>query len=357
MVRRNGHRPAASSSAAPDSAGTRSNGARKSCELRTTLYRLRCFQVIVEEGSLKRATERLHTTQPALSYQVKQLEEEMGAQLFHRRPGGMFPTEAGQLLFQHAQQVSGAVSQAERAIKALSQDAVGEIRAGTINSVGLYFLPGLLAGLRSLYPEARPTVLFRGADDLVAALLADQVDLAILADPRIDRRLHYETLCTESVSLISGPSHPFFGCAVVEPAQLRETPFIALSPETPTGALIAGYMDRLGVAAQPVVTCENVETVKRLVAIGMGVAFLPDMVTEREVARGERSPCRIFRSEVSPPLTRQIMLVTWNEPHSSRAIGAFIKEVRRYAARWPSSEHSPERRQREGPATRRSRAG
>src|SRR6266545_3752163 len=118
----------------------------------TTLYRLHCFEVVVEEGGFKRATARLHITQPALSYQIKRLEVEVGAQLFYRRPGGVIPTEAGRLLFQHARQVSAAVRQAQRAIKELSEGATGEVRIGTVNSIGIYLMPQLLWAMRERCP-------------------------------------------------------------------------------------------------------------------------------------------------------------------------------------------------------------
>ncbi len=303
-----------------------------------TLYRLHCFEVVVEESGFKRATGRLHITQPALSYQIKQLEEELGAQLFYRRPGGVSPTEAGRLLFQHAQQVSAAVRQAQRAIKELSEGAVGEVRIGTVNSVGIYFLPRLLWTMRERYAGMRPTVVYRDANDILDALLANQLDLAILAGPRVDRRLHYEELFEERVSLVSGRAHPFFGRPAIRPKQLKGAQFVALSPQTPTGALISRYLDRLGVAVEPVVSTDNVETVKRMVEIGMGIAFLPDMVTERDVVSEANPSGRLGRSLVEPPLTRHIVLVTWDELPASRAVAAFIDEVRRHAATWPRSD-------------------
>ncbi len=301
----------------------------------TTLNRLHCFEVVVEEAGFKRATARLNITQPALSYQIKQLEEDLGAQLFYRRPGGVSPTEAGRLLFQHAQQISAAVRQAQRAIKELSEGAAGEVRIGTINSVGIYFLPRLLLAMRDRYPAMKPTVLYRDSDDIVDTLLANQIDLAILADPRVDRRLRYETLFEERVSLVTGRTHPLFGAETVRPKRLKGIQFVALSRQTPTGDLIAGYLDRLGIAVEPVLSTDNVETVKRMVEIGMGVAFLPDMVTECDVVSAIRPEARLGRSLVDPPLTRRIVLVSWNEFPASRAVAAFIDELRGQSRAWP----------------------
>ncbi len=302
-------------------------------ELPTTLYRLRCFQTVVEEGGIKRATVRLHITQPALSYQIKQMEEEMGSQLFYRGPGGMRPTEAGRLLYRHAQEIGAQVRQAERAVRELSEGAKGEVRIGTVNSVGIYFLPRLLFAFRKRYPAAHPTVFYRESDDIVSTLLADQLDLAVLADPRPEKRLRYETLFEERVAFVCGRTHPFFGRPTVKVDQLADTRFVALSAQTPTGALIAGHLERLGLAVDPVVESENVETVKRMVALGMGVAFLPAMVIERDET-GSACEGRLWSCALDPPLLRRIVLVTWNEPRTSRAVDAFIDQARGFGAAW-----------------------
>ncbi len=301
----------------------------------TTLNRLHCFEVVVEEAGFKRATSRLHITQPALSYQMKHLEEELGAQLFLRRPGGVSLTDAGRLLFSHVQRVSAAVREAERAIKELP--AVGEVRIGTVNSIGTYFLPHVLGTVRERHAATRPILYRARSDEFIEALLANQVDLAILADPRVDKRLRYETLFEERVSLVAGRSHPFFGQPAVSRDQLERAQFVGLSQQTPTGLLIRRHLDKLGVDAEPVVSTEDVETVKRMVEMGLGVAFLPDMVTEREVVTRANPDGRLWRSRVDPALTRRVMLVTWNEVPPSRAVAAFVEEVRRVSASWPGA--------------------
>src|SRR5512139_2872523 len=184
----------------------------------TSLNRLHCFEVVVEEAGFKRATSRLHITQPALSYQMKHLEGELGVQLFLRRPGGVSLTDAGRLLYAHVQRVSAAVRRAEEAVKELP--AVGEVRIGTVNSIGTYFLPQVLAAVHERHSATIPTLYRARSDDHIEALLANQVDLAILADPRIDKRLRYETLFEERVSLVASHAHPFSASPRVRPDQL-----------------------------------------------------------------------------------------------------------------------------------------
>jgi DNA-binding transcriptional LysR family regulator len=301
----------------------------------TTLNRLHCFEVVVEEEGFKSATARLHITQPALSYQMKHLEEELGVQLFHRRPGGVSLTDAGRLLFTHAQRVSAAVRAAVCAVQDLP--AVGEVRVGTVNSIGTYFLPKVLGAMRERHAEARPVLYRARSDDFIEALLANDVDLALLADPRVDQRLRYETLFVERVSLVAGRAHPLFGTKSLRPDQLRGAQLVSLSQQTPTGALIARHLARLGVEVEPVVTTEDTETARRMIEMGMGIGFLPDMVIARDVASKANPGGRLCRISVDPPLTRRVVLVSWSNIPSSRAVAAFVDEVRRQASAWPGA--------------------
>ncbi len=297
------------------------------------LHQLQCFIVVLEEGGFKRATARLGITQPALSYQIKQLEEELGVPLFHRRPGGITPTEAGRVLLEHAHQVIATVQEAHQAVRELSDGVTGEIRIGTVNSIGTYFLPQVLWEIRAKHPMVRPKLLYRNSDELLDSLLANKLDVAMVADPPPDRRLRHELVLEERISLVSSPGHPFYGRPSVEPAELKDVQFVSLSHQTPTGSLIRRYLDRLGISVAPVVSTDNVETVKRMVEAGMGVAFLPDMVTSEDVACDGQAG-RLSRSSVEPALTRHVVVVTWRDSHHSRALDAFIDEVRRQGRQW-----------------------
>ena len=297
------------------------------------LHQLRCFVAVVEEGGLKRATTRIHITQPALSYQIKQLEDELGVSLLHRQPRGICPTEAGRVLFQHAQEVLESVRRARRAVDMLSDGVVGEIRIGTISSIGAYFLPPVLTRIQGKYPLARCTIMYGRSPEVMEALLANQVDLAIVADPRPNRRFNTETIAEETVSLVCSRSHAFYGKSSIEPAALWGQKFVSLTQDTPTGHLVRDHLVRLGVSVETVVSTPNVDIVKKMVKTGLGIAFLPDMVT-REDMLCDGSLRGLARIEVRPPLTRSIALVTLKKLQCSQTIQAFMEEVRRHGANW-----------------------
>jgi DNA-binding transcriptional LysR family regulator len=298
------------------------------------LHQLQCFIAVAEEGGFNRASSRLRMTQPAISYQVKQLEKELGQPLFYRRPRGISTTEAGRVLFHHARELVEMVRRTRHAIDRLSGGVLGEVRIGTVNSVGMYILPDVLLQMRTLYPDARPTILYRNSYEVMEALLSNQIDMAVVADPVLDRRFNHEPLLLEKVSLVCGRTHPFFGRTEVDPEELKGVNFVALTPENPTGKLVRDYLARLGVTGDPVVSTDNVETVKKMVEVGLGVALLPNMVTSQEIACGMRLAGKLARIEVPPALTRDIVLCTWKQLELSPATSAFIALLRERCANW-----------------------
>lgn len=298
------------------------------------LHQLRCLLAVIEEGGFNRATTRLHITQPALSYQIKQLEGELGIRLFDRRPGGVTPTEAGRRLANHARVVLEAVRQARQSVEELADGVNGEVRIGTVNSVGIYFLPQLLWSLRGQFPQLRPNVLYRHSHEIIEALLANQVDLALVANPSSDRRLQTEVIIEEQVWLVCGRSHPFYGRKHIRPSELKGTQFVALSQQSPTGRLVRDHLARMGISVEPVVSTDNVETVKKMVEIGLGVAFLPEMVTAGEVNCEDGTGGRLARLQVGPPVTRRIVLAYWKNSEPSRAMATFIDQLREHAQSW-----------------------
>lgn len=303
-------------------------------------HQLRCFLAVVEEGGFNRATTRLHISQPALSYQIKQLEQELGATLFHRRPGGVSTSEAGRVLAQHAREVLAAVRLARSAVEELAEGVVGEVRIGTANSVGIYFLPRILWTMREKYPEARPTVLYRHSNEILDLLGSNHLDVALVANPRKDRRLQQEVVIEENVSLFCGRGHPLFGQKSLHPSELASLQFISLSSKSPTGQTIRDFLSGLEVDVEPVITTDNVETVKKMVEVGLGVAFLPDMVTAGEVLTPEEPGGKFCRISVGSTLSRRISMVTWKHSETSRATDAFIQELRSHALAFRSFSRS-----------------
>ena len=297
------------------------------------LHQLRCFATAVEEGGFKRATTRLGLTQPALSYQVKQLEAELGVTLFHRRPTGVSPTQMGRVLYEYAQEMLQSMRRAKRAVQELTGDIVGEVRIGTINSIGIYFLPDFLRKMKEQFPATQPTLLYRSSTEIIDAVLADRVDMALAANPLPDRRLNQELLIEEQISLVCGPGHPFYNRDRIKPSELDRADFINLSLDNPTGELVANYLARLGVYVKEVASTDNMETVKKMVEIGLGLSFLPEMAIRSHNCpwMDDSDESTLHRIDVGRKLTRRIVLVTWRNMEVSQAVRTYLDELRKAA--------------------------
>jgi len=273
-------------------------------------------------------------TQPSVSYHVKKLELELGVRLFHRGRGGAIPTNAGRLLARHALVLLDAVGDAKREIGDLAEGVSGEVRIGSVESAGVCFLARVLEGLRERHPGVRPNLFHHQPDKVMDVLLDRRVDVALVADPPKDRRLQAETILKERVSLVCGRPHPLFGRRDVSPRELGGHRLVLLENRTPTGRLVRRSLARLGLDQEPVVSAESVETVKQMALAGVGLAFLPDMVTAADVACGEQPTGRLTRLRVGRPIVRRLVLVMWRGRPVSRAVRAFVDELRDQAVRW-----------------------
>lgn len=304
------------------------------------LHQLQCFIAVLEEGGFKRATARLGITQPALSYQVKRLEEELGVQVFRRGPGGITPTEAGRVLLEHAHQVIATVREAHQAVRELSGGVTGDIRIGAIKCVGQYFLPYVLQEIQARYPMVRTKLVYRESEELLESLLANKLDVALVVEPPPDPRLAQQSVFDEKISLVAGPGHPFFGRGTIDMSELKDVAFVSLSTQTAAGVLIRRWLDRLGIVIVPSLCTDNIETVKRMVEAGMGVAFLPDMATNDDVGE-DGKPGRLSRSAIEPTLSLPLSVVTWRESHHSLALDAFVESTCRIGRQWDPTRGQP----------------
>ena len=299
------------------------------------LHQLRCFLAIVKEGGFNKATGRLQMTQPALSYQIRQLEKDLGTLIFHRRPGGVSPTEAGRVLTIHAEAIMETVHRAQRAIEELSEGMAGEVRIGTISSIGVHVFPQVLATIRKRFPAIKPSVLYRHSNVIIEALASTKIDLALMVNPEADKRFKRETVIEERLLLACGKNHPLFGRDSISLAELKKQQFIALPSDSVTGLLIRDHLAKLGVSVDPVVSTNNIETAKKMVEMGLGIAFLPELLISPDMVTKSNPQGTLGLLEVGPILSRKIALVTWKHLDVSKTIRtfaeAFVEEVKTQA--------------------------
>ena len=305
------------------------------------LRRLKYFLSVVENGGFTEAAATLPVKQRTLMSQVRQLEKEMGLRLIHRRAGETLLTEAGRIFARHAKDILGSAERARRAMEDLKYGSdFGEIRIGTVDSVGIYFLPQVLISLQKKHPGLRLSVLYRNSDEILQALLADEIDVALVDNPRTHRNLKMETLIEEQVSLVCARRHPLFERKYIRPKDIEGLRVIALSAESATGRLVQGYLSQLGVGIEPVASAEDLQTAKKMVEVGLGVTFLPDMITSPDISCKGESLGSLARVKLNPSCNRRIVLATWKQSKACRSMGTFVEETRKYSSQWRACSDS-----------------
>jgi DNA-binding transcriptional LysR family regulator len=246
-------------------------------ELRQLVY----FDAVVRHGGFGRAAAALHVAQPAVSVQIRKLETELGATLLTRTTRRVRLTQAGELLLERTRRVLAELDAARTELAGLAGAVIGRVRIGAIQAVDPFDLSGALAAFHDRYPAVELTLRSGPLRTLLADLDDDRIDLAVAPVPAgLPERFAAAPLFTDELVLITATDHPTAGQDALDPAALRDDPFVCL----PADSGLRAILDRLAGAAgfTPRVQFEstNLPRLRDLVAHGLGVALLARSVAE-----------------------------------------------------------------------------
>lgn len=287
------------------------------------LHRLRYFVAVAETGSFTRAAGREGITQPSLSQQILEFEKELTrdtgdlVRLFDRLGRKAVLTAVGQQLLPHAQAVLSAAAEAERAVRAVG--SAGELRAGAIPTVAQYLLPLVARRFLKAHP-GRLRLLEDKTERLIAALLAGELDVGVMALPIQDDRLHVEPLFSEALVFALPADHRLAAKEVVRFKDVADEPFLLLDDLHCFGDQVLSLCRNAG-GFEPRVACkgEQIGTLLGLVAGGVGVTVVPEMA-----AAGDSSKRRVYRPFGNPAPTRTLCAVWHKQRYRPPAAVVFV---------------------------------
>jgi LysR family hca operon transcriptional activator len=240
------------------------------------LRHLRYFLAVAETGSLTLAAEqRLHTSQPSLSRQIRDLEHQVGCELFSRGARGVELTVAGRAFLDHARlaliQVDSAVEAARRAAKPIKK----RFALGFLTGLEITWLAAAMQVLREELPSVDVTVSSDYSPDLAEGLERGRLDLAFMrAEPKFD--LAYTLVGREPLVVLMSSDHPLTSHDVIHPQQLVGEPFIGMANKAQFArTVIDAYLERSGVQITPTQGADNPAMVMSLVASLRGVSLIP----------------------------------------------------------------------------------
>ncbi|OXC73080.1 LysR family transcriptional regulator [Caballeronia sordidicola] len=241
------------------------------------LRHLRYFVAVAETGSLSVAAERrLHTSQPSLSRQIRDLEDEVGAELFNRSARGVELTPAGKAFLDHARLALSQVDAAIEAARRASQPTKQVFALGFLTGQEMTWLPRAMQVLRDELPNIDVTVSSHYSPDLADALARGKLDLAFLrAEPGFD--LDYRVVSGEKLVVLMPSDHPLTERATIRPEDLVGQPFIMASNKARVlHDVIERYLQQSGIDITPEHGVDNLAMAMSLVASTRGLALMPE---------------------------------------------------------------------------------
>jgi DNA-binding transcriptional LysR family regulator len=290
------------------------------------LHQLAYFVAVADTRHFTRAAERMRVAQPSLSQQVRALERDVGAELFHRIRGNLTLTEAGEVLLPFARRILADTESAYQAVRELDQLGRGRVRLGATPSLCTGLLPAMLAGFRTAYPGIELTLHESGSRDLQTGLSEGALDLALIVDSRLRDQslLTTQPLLVEELVVVSAPDRPApVRRARMQISDLRDRPLVMfrrgydLRDATVNACRAEGFEPSFAIEGG------EMDAVLELVRAGMGIAVVPSTVV--------REGFRVTRF-AEPGLSRVVRLAYRQDFEPSRAVRALRDALTRYLA-------------------------
>jgi len=250
-----------------------------------TLRQLRAFEAAAVTLSHSRAAEQLHLSQPAISMQIRLLEEELGLPLFRKQGRGLALTEAGEELLRHARRILGAVHQAEDALTSLQGSTRGQLHLGVVPTAN-YFAPLLMMAFRERFPEVKLKLSVDRRDTILALLNEHRIDVAIAGYPPSEADVEAEAFARHPHCIVAAPDHPLAGKRRIAWNELTSEPFIFREPGSATRQFLEHLLQAQSLQVNVTMELSGNETIKQAVMAGMGISFMSAHAFQIELAAG-----------------------------------------------------------------------
>lgn len=284
-------------------------------------YQLVYFRKVAETKSISRAAEELFITQPAVSKQVRALEEELGERLFDRIGKKVFLTKTGQVLLVHADRILRSVEEAKTAVRDLSEECSGELVIGTSDHISLHRLPGILKSYITAFPKVDLKLRCHRSETVLEMVGKNVVDIGVITLPKVSANLISRVIWKDPMSLVFPRGHPL---TELEKVRLKDiTTYGMILPEagTTTRDTIDAAFTKKKLIPNVTMEVAYIETIKGLVKVGLGISILPDKAVEQELQSGALIKAKIQDAHFS----RDLGVVYLKDKFLSRPAAEFLK--------------------------------
>ncbi len=244
---------------------------------------LKVFCDLAETGSFSLAASKNFITQSAVSQQIRGLEERYGRELVERSKGNVRLTQAGKVLYEAGKDIVQKYREIEDNLQSLSHSIAGTVRVATVYSVGLYELSSPLKSYLQTFPDVNIHLEYARVNKIYEDVSRGDIDLGIVAYPSKRPQIQLTPFREDRLVLICAPQHDFASLKRISLPKLDGQEFVGFERDIPTRRALDRLFRRHGVKVQYMMEMDNVETIKRAVEIGAGIAIVPEASVTLEV--------------------------------------------------------------------------
>jgi DNA-binding transcriptional LysR family regulator len=285
--------------------------------------RLQAFHAVAKHRSFTKAAEALCMTQPAVTFQIRQLEDQFDTRLFDRGNGRITLTPTGQVALEYVERILALYGELDRKVKELTGQEVGVLMIGASTTIAEFLLPRILGEFKSRHPGIVPQLSVANSEAIQARVAERTLDVGFIEGDSHLRTLATDVCCADELQVVCAPSHPLARFEVLALDVLTEHPYISREVGSGTREVIDRYLEQSGQspdALQTIMEASSPEALKGLVATGLGFAIMSRATAEKEVRLGD-----LVRIPLDPPLIRQLSVVYPRERIHARIVSEFVR--------------------------------
>lgn len=294
-----------------------------------TLRQLRAIAALHKHGSVTRAAGELNVSPPAVTLQVKALEDQLGIVLVERSAGGMVLTQGGLVIADASSRIEAVLRESAATLAAIAGAERGEIRVGII-STAKYYAPRALAAFAEAHPGIDLRLIVGNRDEIIDGLMHHVVDLAIMGRPPTEMKVSADEIGDHPHVMIAQPGHRLARVRNIDPSELNRETMLVREAGSGTRRLMEYYCAEANITPRIGMQIGSNETIKQSVMAGLGVSFISAHTVDAEVADGRL----VLLDILGLPVVRQWFVVHLAERAMMPASEALLVFLRDHGGRF-----------------------
>lgn len=266
------------------------------------------FVQVIGSETLVDAAEVLHTTQPTLTRQIKQLEALLGVQLFDHVGRRLVVNRAGELVYQYAKRLIATEQRMRDELSAFGNPELGTIFMGAGLTPSIYILPALIAAYRTAHPQVRFHVMNGSSKEIYNALLQREIDIGVVTTVDEDsEQIQAVPLWKDELLLVAKPDHPLVSAENATLKEVTKSPFVLMKTGSGLRQLVLDLAMHHQVEIDIIMETDSLESLNRLVQHGVGLSILPRSSVQDDLVQGRLAEIELLDAKLA---SRTMTLIT-----------------------------------------------